>query len=103
MLDIDELFREYYKSVYEERGLVKGMERGMEQGMEQGIEKGIERGILQGLIQGERNVLLKLMREKFGELPKSITTIVEAINSEVELDTLAKRILNARSLEDMRL
>ena len=99
MLDIDELFREYYKSVYEERGLVKGIE----QGIEQGIEKGVEQGILQGLIQGERHVLLKLMRQKFGELSETVTVKIEAITSEVELDTLAKRILVANSLEEMRL
>ncbi len=81
MLDIEQLFREHYKDIYEKRG--------------------IERGILQGLIQGERSILLKLMREKFGELPSDVILKMEAVDSEADLDAIAKQLLYAASLDEM--
>ncbi len=87
MINVDELFREHYKSIYEKRGL----------------EQGIEQGIRKGLLQGERNIMLKLLTQKFGEIPDSVVKKIEAIDSEVELENLSKSILDAKTLADMRL
>ncbi len=61
MLDIDELFRDLYKNRYEAHGIAKGIE--------------------QGLLQGERNVLLKQIREKFGELPETMAAKIETLHT----------------------
>jgi hypothetical protein len=62
-------------SIYEERGIVKGM----------------------------RNAVLRLLREKFGELPEQVETRVRSITDEAELDTLLGRVLSANSLAEMGL
>lgn len=54
-----------------------------------------------GILRGKRDVLLRLMRLKFGELPEPVIEKVGAIEAEAELDTLSERILTARSLEEM--
>ena len=83
MLDIDEMFRDLYKGIYEERGLAQGIQ--------------------QGLIQGERNILLKLIRRKFGALPEDYNHKIETLDTEAELDELSYRILTANSLEQLGL
>lgn len=47
--------------------------------------------------------MLKLLTQKFGEIPDSVVKKIEAIDSEVELENLSKSILDAKTLADMRL
>lgn len=69
---------------------------------ERGIEIGLQRGIQEGLLQGQQNYLLKMLRNKFGELSESIVAQVKAMTSE-DLDIASERIFTATTLEEMEL
>ena len=66
----------------------------------QGVREGLEQGLEQGLERGKREVLLRLVRRRFGELPEWVTTRLEA-GSAAELDQWTERILVARDLDEM--
>ncbi len=63
-------------------------------------EKLIEEGRVEGRVQGRREILLRLVRRRFGELPEWVTKRVSAATID-ELDLWITRILDARSLDEM--
>lgn len=64
--------------------------------LEQGIEKGIEKGIA----QGEVAVVLRLLREKFGEVPQPLRRRIDTASAEQLLEW-AERILTAETIDDV--
>ena len=64
------------------------------------IGYGIEQGIARGVAEGERTVLLRQLRLKFGELDAATTSRVQAATIE-ELEGYAERILTATSVADV--
>jgi hypothetical protein len=72
-------------TVYEERGIIIGEKR----------------GIAIGEQRGKRNATLRLLRKKFGKLPKAVEAQVEAMETEAELDALFDAALDAQSLDDL--
>lgn len=66
-------------------------------------ERGIRKGRKEGVAQGKRETLLLLLRHKFGELPQAVVARVERIKRESELDVLTRRVLDARTLEEMEI
>lgn len=66
-------------------------------------KRGIKKGIGQGIIQGKRETLLRLLRHRFGELPGEVIARIGRIESPTELDSLADKLLDARSLAEMGL
>ncbi len=50
-----------------------------------------------------REVLLDLMTLRFGRLPLEVRRRVEQISSKKELERLTRKVVSARSLEDMGL
>jgi hypothetical protein len=50
-----------------------------------------------------RSVLLGVLRQRFGRVPASMRRAVETIQSERELQRLAGRIVQAKSLADLSL
>ncbi len=55
------------------------------------------------MVKKARNVLLKQMRVKFGELPEQAEIKVRSITNEELLDTLLERFVTAETLADMKL
>jgi hypothetical protein len=84
-------------TVYEERGIAIGEQRGEQRG----ITIGEQRGIAIGTVCGKRDTTLRLLRKKFGKLPKAIEAQVEALETEAELDALLDAVLTAQSLDDL--
>jgi hypothetical protein len=72
-------------------------QRGIEIGLQQGIEQGIERGI----VRGKRDGLLRLARQKFGQLPTDVTARIEAMATAEELDAALDRLLSAATPDDL--
>ena len=68
------------------------MERGREQGLKQGVEQVVE--------QGRREMLLDLLRERFGALPNAAVARVTAAGL-AELRAWSKRVLTAPGLDDV--
>jgi len=60
-------------------------------------------GRKEGQILGLRRVLLQQMSLRFGRLPKDVRSRVEQITSTQELEKLTRKILSAKSLEEMGL
>ena len=53
--------------------------------------------------RGVRNMLLKQMRIKFGELPEQIEVRIRSISDQAALETLSERFVTAETLADMKL
>ncbi len=95
--------------------LVSGVETPSHRGLRERLDGASNQGVRemeysyfgqarqQGIQQGMHLLLLELLQERFGELPPVITDQVRAIESQDELTTLATKVLNAESLEDLGL
>jgi len=75
----------------------------LKEGRKEGRQEGLEQGIRKGRVEGMREMLLHLMSERFGAIPKSVATAVEAITTARELERLARRVLKASSLAELDL
>src|SRR6185295_4961282 len=79
-----------YKKQFREEGVLLGLE----QGLEQGLGKGAER---------LRRTLVRLLGQRFGEVPPKVRKRIQAINSLDELGDLTDRILEVKSLDELGL
>ena len=75
-------------------------ERFRREGMEQGMEQGMQEGVQQGVKQGETQMLLRLLRLKFGALPDAVCTRINAADSETLL-VWSDRVLTATTLDEV--
>ena len=64
------------------------------------IKQGEERGKIEGKIKGKQDVLIKLLRRRFG-LPLSDEKIIRSVTDEVKLDAAAEAILDAKSKDEV--
>ncbi|MCE7508463.1 Rpn family recombination-promoting nuclease/putative transposase [Alloalcanivorax xenomutans] len=55
---------------------------GLREGLEQGLAQGIERGVEQGSTAEARNILLRQLRRRFGEVPAEIETRLNGASRE---------------------
>ena len=78
------------------------MQQYTQQGLEKGLEKGLERGLAKGA-ERFRNALLRQLGKRFGEVSPTLRERVEAIESLDELEGLADRILEVKSIEELGL
>ena len=62
-------------------------------------EEGIEQGIRQGRIAGERAVLARQLRRRFGPLSAAVAERLTKASA-AELEAWAERVLDAESIED---
>lgn len=85
-----------------EKGMAKGLEQGLEKGLEQGREQGLEQGIEKAVLRN-RQVLLRLLGKRFGEISPAVQARVEAIGSIEELSGMIERILEVKSIEELGL
>ena len=60
----------------------------------------IEQGERKGLLRGRREMLLRLLRTRFGDLPETVTMRVNAADV-AQLDAWADRVLSAPTLADV--
>jgi len=72
------------------------------QGVEKGMEKGLEQGLTAG-IQALRQVVVRLLGRRFGPVPETVQRKVEAIDSMESLGSLAEKVLEVESIEEMGL
>jgi predicted transposase YdaD len=73
-------------------------EEGREAGREEGREAGREEGRLEGRREGEAEMLLRLLRLRFGTVPTEVTTRVTTADPETLL-RWSDRVLSASTLE----
>ncbi|MDR9769524.1 DUF4351 domain-containing protein [Acetomicrobium sp.] len=63
-------------------------------------EKLIKQGKKEGEIKGKQELLIKLLRRKFG-LPLSDEKMIRSVTDEVKLDAAAEAILDAKSKDEV--
>lgn len=69
-------------------------------GMAQGVAQGVAQGEARGEAKGKADILLRLLRRRFPEVPPDIEDRVRAAGSDL-LDEWSERILDARTLADV--
>jgi len=88
-------------AIGEQRGIAIGEQRGIAIGEQRGIAIGEQRGIAIGTVRGKRDATLRVLRKKFGTLPKAVEARIQAMETEAELDALLDAVLTAQSLDDL--
>ena len=68
-----------------------------------GFQLGFLLGFQQGFKQGKRDLLIRQLMAKFGELPQSVTDQIQGMTTDEELDQLGICLLTAESLEEIGL
>ena len=97
--------RRYRQQYPKESSTMAGMfqrarDEGMQQGMQQGIEQGIEQGMNRGRLEGQRALLQRLLRQRFGVLsPEAVQRVDQA--SARDLESWAENVLNAGTLDEV--
>ena len=64
------------------------------------IKQGEERGEIKGTIKGKQDLLIKLLRRKFG-LSSSDEKMIRSVTDEVKLDAAAEVIFDAKSKDEV--
>jgi len=62
---------------------------------------GIEKGIEKGAVGAKREVLVELLREKFGFVNAVTQNRIEGIESVTRLDALLKAVIHAQSIDEL--
>jgi hypothetical protein len=66
----------------------------------EGLKEGLKEGLNEGLKEGERNLLLRLLRFRFGELPAAAVARIKAAET-AELERWGERVLGAQTLAEV--
>ena len=74
--------------------------RAREEGMQRGMEQGMRRGMKQGRVEGERALLERQLRRRFGFLSPEVAERLEQASA-ADLETWAENVLDAPTLDDV--
>ena len=97
--------REHPKESSTMKGIVtrareEGVQQGMQQGMERGMEQGMQQGMERGRVEGERAVLERQLRRRFGRMPAAAARRLDRA-SQTDLEAWADNVLDADSLDEV--
>ena len=97
----DNEYRRYQRQYREDSSTMAGViSRAREEGMEQGMQQGMEQGMDQGRVEGERALLERQLRRRFGMLSPEVTERLSQA-SVADLETWADNVLDAPTLDDV--
>jgi flagellar biosynthesis/type III secretory pathway protein FliH len=85
---------------WRQEGLREGLKRGRREGRQEGIRLGRQEGLEQGRRQGEAELLLRLLRRKFGSVPRKIQARLRDAQPEQLLEW-GERFVSANSIEEI--
>ena len=83
-----------------QQGIQQGMQQGMQQGIQQGIQQGMQQGMQQGRVEGERAVLERQLRQRFGLLAPEVAKRLSQASAR-DLEAWAESVLDAETLNDV--
>ena len=86
-----------------EKAWEEGLDEGIEEGRKEGRREGRREGRKEGLLRGRQDILLKLLRLKFGPPSPSLEARVKGIRDIEKLDAIAEKILSAKDLRALGL
>ena len=97
----DNEYRRYRQQYAEGDTVMPGViQRARDEAMRQGIERGVSRGVRQGHIEGERAVLERLLRRRFGDLRPDIDERLRRASA-ADIEAWADNVLDAETLDDV--
>ena len=90
-----------------QRARDEGIEQGrtemrgvVQRARDEGLEQGLERGMEQGRVEGERTVLERLLRRRFGPLSPAVAEKLREAPA-ADLEAWAENLLDARTPDDV--
>ena len=83
-----------------DQGKAEGLAEGKVEGIAEGKVEGLAEGKAVGIAEGATEIVLRLLRLRFGELPSSIEHRVRSADDD-ERARFAERVLSATSLDDV--
>lgn len=83
-----------------QEGIELGKQEGIELGEKAGLQKGIELGKQEGALHGERQVLIRQIKRKLGEMPTEFLSVIENADAD-KLLMLSERILDAKTFAEL--
>jgi flagellar biosynthesis/type III secretory pathway protein FliH len=96
--------RSTYERIVWEEGVERGLAQGRDEGRQEGRQEGRREGQLEGRLEGRntaaRELLLDLVRVRFGTCTPSIRARIEAIQDEARLRKLALAVVTVSSLSE---
>ena len=97
----DNEYRRYRQQYREDSSIMAGViSRAREEGMQRGMEQGMRRGMKQGRVEGERALLERQLRRRFGFLSPEVAERLEQASA-ADLETWAENVLDAPTLDDV--
>ena len=81
----------------------EGRREGQREGRKEGRREGRKEGRREGQILSLQTMLLELLAQRFGRLPANVRRQIEGISSLQELRKLGRKVLRAKTLQDMGL
>ena len=93
--------RRFESDYAEEKAAMAGfIQSAREEGRQEGRHEGLERGVRQGRVQGERAVLERLLRRRFGLLPPGVADRLRRASAG-EIEAWADNVLDADTLDEV--
>jgi len=100
-LDVDQdTMQQIVKELGGEELMPSLAEKLIKRGEERGKIEGEKRGEIKGTIKGKQDLLLRLLRRKFG-LSSSDEKMILSVTDEVKLDAAAEAVLDAKSKDEV--
>jgi hypothetical protein len=98
----ESLVRAVFGEKFEEIKKMGVIDRWLDEKYQEGIDQGISQGISQGINEGARQVVLDLLKDKFGEAPATVAERVQHADA-AWCRRMSLSIARARTLADLDL
>jgi hypothetical protein len=69
---------------------------------QEGVQEGIQEGIQEGMLRKSREAVLEVLEARFDFVPRSISSVIGAIDDPVTLKTLLRKAIIVESLDHFR-
>jgi flagellar biosynthesis/type III secretory pathway protein FliH len=79
----------------EQKGRIEGEQKGRIEGEQKGRIEGVQKGKIEGKIEGERAIIVRLGRKRFGEPDAATLAKLDSIQSIERLDEISDRLISA--------
>ena len=97
----DNEYRRYQRQYREDSSTMAGViSRAREEGMQRGMQQGMQQGMQRGRVEGERALLERQLRRRFGLLSPEIAARLGRASA-ADLETWAENVLDAPTLDDV--
>ena len=77
------------------------IERGKEIGRKEGREEGVEMGREEAIPEAKREDVLRVIEERFDQVPTAVTDLVSGVTDEKKLDAMLSAAARAQTVEQL--